>query len=291
MSYPFVRARGFTPASRGKDDIDVIVLHTAEIPETPDAAERIARYFQTTSREVSAHYCVDNNSIVQCVKEKDVAWTAPGNNWNGIQIEQSGFARQTKADWNDAHSKALLERTARLIAEISKRYAIPIVPLDAADLRADRRGVTTHVAVSRAWRRSNHWDPGPNFPLGKVLARAKELRGSGPPRPKPRPKPRPTLREGNRGFQVKRAQRLLNEKPGIQIAVDGIFGPETKAAVVKFQRRRKIRANGVIGPKTWAALLKRPRATGSAGRGGGSPGLFELGEALPAAGSKRDHDA
>jgi N-acetyl-anhydromuramyl-L-alanine amidase AmpD len=286
MSYPFIRARHFTPASRGKADIDVIVLHTMEFPETPDAAERVAHYFQTTSREVSAHYNVDNNSVVQCVREDDVAYAAPGNNWNGIQIEQSGFARQTAAGWNDAYSKALLERTARLIAEITKRYAIPIVPLDAADLRADRRGVTTHVAVSRAWGRSDHTDPGRAFPLGKVLARAKELRGSGPPRPKPRPKPRPTLREGDRGFQVKRAQRLLNEKPGIQIAADGIFGPETKAAVVKFQRRRGLAGTGVIGPKTWAALLKRPRATGSSAGGAVSPGLFELSEALPGAGSE-----
>lgn len=282
MSYPFIRARHFTPATRGRSDIDVIVIHTMEFPEVPDAAERVARYFQTTDREVSAHYNVDNNSVIQCVREDDVAYAAPGNNWNGIQIEQSGFARQTSADWNDAYSKALLERTARLIAEISKRYAIPIVPLDASDLRADRRGVTTHVAVSRAWGRSDHTDPGPNYPFGKVLARAKVLRGSGPPKPKPRPKPRPTLREGDRGFQVKRAQRLLNEKPGIQISTDGIFGPETKAAVVKLQRRRKIPANGVIGPKTWAALLEPPRTTGSTG----SPGLFELGEALPDPGSE-----
>jgi hypothetical protein len=160
-----------------------------------------------------------------------------------------------------------------------KRYAIPIVPLDAADLRADRRGVTTHVAVSRAWGRSDHTDPGRAFPLGKVLARVKELRGSGPPRPKPRPKARPTLRQGDRGFQVKRAQRLLNEKPGIQIAADGIFGSETKAAVIRFQRRRRVVATGVIGPRTWAALMKRPRGTGRPGRGEDAPGLFALGEA------------
>ena len=32
MSYPFIRARHFTPASRGRADIDVIVLHTMEFP-------------------------------------------------------------------------------------------------------------------------------------------------------------------------------------------------------------------------------------------------------------------
>jgi hypothetical protein len=257
MSYRFIRARHFTPASRGRGDIDVVVLHTMEFPEVPDAAERVARYFQTTAREVSAHYNVDNNSIVQCVREDDVAYAAPGNNWNGIQIEQSGFARQTSRDWNDAYSKALLERTAKLIAEISKRYAIPIVALDASDLRADRRGITTHVAVTRAWGRSDHTDPGPNYPLGRVLARARVLRGTGPPKPKPRPKPRPTLRQGDTGFQVKRAQRLLNEKPGIQLVPDGIFGPLTKAAVVQVQRRRGLRGTGVIGARTWKALMDR----------------------------------
>lgn len=39
------------------------------------------------------------------------------------------------------------------------------------------------------------------------------------------------------------------------IACDGIYGPRTKAAVVVFQKAKKLSADGICGPKTWNALL------------------------------------
>ena len=56
--------------------------------------------------------------------------------------------------------------------------------LVADDLVAGRRGITGHVEVSRAYR-SDHWDPGPGFPIERFLddvrkaqqrARARERR-------------------------------------------------------------------------------------------------------------------
>ena len=41
--------------------------------------------------------------------------------------------------------------------------------LVAADLVAGRRGITGHVEVSRAFKRSDHWDPGPGFPIESFL--------------------------------------------------------------------------------------------------------------------------
>ena len=32
-------------------------------------------------------------------------------------------------------------------------------------LRAGERGITTHAQVSKAWKKSDHWDPGPGFPI------------------------------------------------------------------------------------------------------------------------------
>lgn len=39
------------------------------------------------------------------------------------------------------------------------------------------------------------------------------------------------------------------------IAVDGIFGPKTRKAVVAFQKRMKLTADGIVGPNTWRKLL------------------------------------
>ena len=86
---PFVQARNYT---RGRSNpIDVIVIHTMESPEKPDTAESVAAWFAAaTAPQASAHYCIDANSIVECVRDTDVAWHAPGANHNGL-----GRARRT----------------------------------------------------------------------------------------------------------------------------------------------------------------------------------------------------
>ena len=65
----------------------------------------------------------------------------------------------------------------------------------------------------------------------------------------------PTLREGSRGEAVKALQSQLNAKRGAGLAVDGVFGGGTKAAVVTFQNHAGIGADGVVGPTTWKNLI------------------------------------
>lgn len=59
----------------------------------------------------------------------------------------------------------------------------------------------------------------------------------------------PTVREGARG----NITRLLQEKLGV--AADGIFGANTKKAVIAFQRERGLSADGIVGQNTWKKLL------------------------------------
>lgn len=77
-------------------------------------------------------------------------------------------------------------------------------------------------------------------------------------RPDPEEKPLPDcpmLRRGSRGATVKSLQELLNRR-GETLALDGIFGPKTEAAVKRFQRSAGLTNDGVVGPRTWAALLQ-----------------------------------
>ena len=90
---------------------------------------------------------------------------------------------------------------------------------------------------------------GPGDP---AIARVAAKFGGGTPPPPGSDKP--TLREGSKGAAVSEAQGQL-VKAGHNIAVDGDFGPKTKAAVVAFQNSKGLVADGIIGPKTWAALL------------------------------------
>jgi peptidoglycan hydrolase-like protein with peptidoglycan-binding domain len=71
----------------------------------------------------------------------------------------------------------------------------------------------------------------------------------------PNPEPATTtehiivLSEGSEGRQVELLQRALGG-----IKVDGMFGPETEAAVRAFQTSRGLTVDGVVGPATAAAL-------------------------------------
>lgn len=60
-------------------------------------------------------------------------------------------------------------------------------------------------------------------------------------------------RRGSTGPVVVTVQRRLREH-GLNLAVDGIFGPQTDRAVRLFQRKHGLAADGIVGPKTWKAL-------------------------------------
>ena len=70
--------------------------------------------------------------------------------------------------------------------------------------------------------------------------------------------PWPVLRQGPNSqwprVTVRSLQYLLNAR-GARLAVDGVFGPKTKAAVGTFQRSRHLAGNGVVGAATWRALV------------------------------------
>jgi N-acetyl-anhydromuramyl-L-alanine amidase AmpD len=171
VPYVFIESPNRTSAN-GRA-ITVVVIHTMEIAEREGAAEICARWFASPVSEVSAHYCVDAETTIQCVREDDVAWHARGGNTSSIGIELAGYAGQRSLGWDDAYSSAVIERAAHLTANICERYAIPIRRLRAADLIAGRRGVTGHADVSAAFRKSDHWDPGPDFPWAKFLRLAR----------------------------------------------------------------------------------------------------------------------
>lgn len=60
----------------------------------------------------------------------------------------------------------------------------------------------------------------------------------------------PVLKNGAKGNITK----LLQEKLGI--SVDGIFGNETKKAVISYQKSKGLSADGIVGKETWRKLLR-----------------------------------
>lgn len=178
---PFVQAKSFTKAGRNPSTILWIVLHSMEGPEEATRAEHVAKWFsgqlapKFPAPKASAHYAVDSDSIVQMVHDRDVAHHAPGANRNGIGIEHAGKARQTRVEWLDKFSGPMLLLSAELCAALCNRYVIPRQFVDAEQLRAREPGVTTHAEVTKAFGKSTHTDPGPNFPMDWYMDRVREL--------------------------------------------------------------------------------------------------------------------
>ena len=80
--------------------------------------------------------------------------------------------------------------------------------------------------------------------------------------------PWPLVRQGNHDHPVKTLQYLLRAR-GHYLTVDGIFGPNTNAAVRAFQQQTGLAVDGIVGPVTWSALIitVKQGSTGDAVRG------------------------
>ena len=61
-------------------------------------------------------------------------------------------------------------------------------------------------------------------------------------------------RAPQRAFPVRPLQQLLRAR-GYTLDVDGIFGPNTEAAVKAFQDSKSLAVDGIVGPLTWPKLI------------------------------------
>lgn len=171
-----------------------VVLHTMETPENSSVARNIATgWFSRVEAGTSAHYVVGDTEIFQCVNEDDYAWAAMTiGNAHGIHIEMAGRAAQSRNEWFDDYSRTMLELVAALTADICARHGIPVRILTDAQLAAGEKGITSHAAISRVFRESDHTDPGYGFPWDYFLERVQAHRNGNasisagaPPAPAP----------------------------------------------------------------------------------------------------------
>lgn len=236
-----------------------------EAPEGPLTAENVARYFATTRTVASAHVNVDNNSAVRSVADSDTAYAAPGANADGLQLEIAGYARQTRAQWLDAYSQAALKQAAKVAADWCKKYNIPPVRLTRAELKAGKKGITQHVDVSAVYKRSDHHDPGPNFPWDYFLAAVKEELGQDAPPPTTN-RPQAPKWPGRyivvknppmRGTDITTWQRQMRTR-GWSITVDGAYAAADASVARAFQREKGLDVDGIVGPDTWRAAWESP---------------------------------
>lgn len=152
-----------------------LVIHDMEAPESNETAQNVANMFATGSGmegPASAHYCIDNENIVQCVKDGDEAYGVIGSdntggsiNQQSLHFEHAGYASQTLAQWQDPFSDAMLRLSAKLTAKKAKELGIPIVHVTPGGLGGGQSGFVGHGDFTNVFGPAGgHTDPGANFP-------------------------------------------------------------------------------------------------------------------------------
>lgn len=72
----------------------------------------------------------------------------------------------------------------------------------------------------------------------------------------------PTVRYGSKGNYVCVAQDALNALGLSTGGLDGVFGTNTRNAVLTFQSRNGLSADGILGPMTWSRLMSQVNGIG-----------------------------
>lgn len=202
----FVQARNYTRLVPSPErQVSLVILHSIEADDKPSTAEAVAHWFAgPNAPKASAHACIDIDSVVECVRPNDVAWSANAANACSYNIEIAGWAKETEQNWM-AHAFTLQQAAAQAQLACAE-FSVPISLIgddeladclrNSAIMRNKMRGqltitdggVTTHVQVNRVlrqWRKYNlpaqdlralsHSDPGISFPIEYVVNLAIDL--------------------------------------------------------------------------------------------------------------------
>jgi LysM repeat protein len=170
LTGPHIQAKGYT---RGRSyseakEVDWLVIHTAQGAKDEVA---LGHYFAGTTSGSSNAGAGQDGGYASYVNYADTCWAAPPLNQEADHLEICGFAEWSRDEW--LKYDKMLETVAHWIAWRCTVRKIPIRYV--ATPRPGTSGVTGHVDVNHWYKKSNHWDPGPNFPWDKVIARAQAL--------------------------------------------------------------------------------------------------------------------
>lgn len=154
-------------ATHGAEGVGKARNGAIELATLPDNAPK--------ALQRSTHLWIDTRTVVQSVPFNREAWHA-GHTGNmfGEGIELCGSADQTEAQWLDDLSLPMLNLLAHILRWRSEQLMIPLIFRGADALKARVPGVTTHAEITKAFpTETNHFDPGPHFPMEQVLTAAR----------------------------------------------------------------------------------------------------------------------
>lgn len=135
-----------------------VVIHATE----GETAQGAAEWFEDPRSEGSANMVVGDYVAFRTLPDDVIPWAAPPLNTLGYHIEIAGYSAWTKEHWNFYRRR--IQNAAYRAALRCIAWKIPAVWLGVPELLDGKHGLTSHANVSAAWHKTNHTDPGANFP-------------------------------------------------------------------------------------------------------------------------------
>lgn len=241
------RHRNRTYRRRSLGAINNIAIHHSAT--TSGSAEAFANYHVNSLDwpGIGYHYVVGRDGTISWCHDWEVVSYHVGNsNGRAIGICMVGdFRTQTPTA---AQREATIELTLWLMDELN--------------ISADN--VWGHIEFP-----GYSWKPCPSIDMNAFRRTLLERTGQGnrgaitSPNYVAGARQRTYLSSGDQGDDVRALQERLEELGFHPGPIDGIFGPQTYDAVVRFQRSARIGVDGIVGPETRAALrdAERPNQT------------------------------
>jgi len=153
--------------THGHIDPHHFIIHDAECPNSVGVGDLkgMFAYLARSKDKLWVHFAIDNDGYVaQAARINDLCYHAKGINSDSVGCELIGYAATTKKEWLTTHRIQLLE-LSKLIAWFCSRRR----------LRVNRRTVLMHREVLQG----GHSDPGPNFPIRRVVRTARYYKRTG----------------------------------------------------------------------------------------------------------------
>lgn len=223
--------------TRAKSTISNIAIHHSAT--TSGSAEAFANYHVNTLSwpGIGYHFVIDKSgTIYQCHDLEVISYHVGNHNARAVGICMIGnFVIESPTE---SQMKAALELTNDLLKQLNlsvhnvwghnefSGHAGTLCP--AIDMNQFRtRLMTTYQHLNKTIERS---------PTYVVETK------------------RTYLSQGDQGDDVLQLQKSLKKLGFDPIYLDGIFGPATYRALIRFQRYARISVDGIAGPETWEAL-------------------------------------
>lgn len=116
--------------------LEGVVVHWWDDPAKKPSLNGVVSWFKNPASQVSAHYVVENGTVVQMVTDDHVAWHAGSKHWNERTIGIECNPRMSPAD---------LETVAQLIADLERKHG-PLLVYKHSDVNPGTQCPGTYAA-------------------------------------------------------------------------------------------------------------------------------------------------